>query len=271
MPSQFGKDLEQYKHTGWEDEYIDYKALKLILSRILEPGAIKDEVDGDFFQALEDEMEKVNRAFHEHASEIEAALDGVTDQKKRPSTAPGVGMSGLSIEGSGEPSSQTSAAEAAAARESRNEDARQSEKIFYDAYRTLGRLQTFVWINAKGFQKIMKKYDKRNSLRGTGLELLPEFEKRLEKEAFCSGKVSAAGTAKAAEAAQAAQRQRMPRKGSAGSAEAAQEAQAARAARFLRSPSPPARVTVASFTQPVLFSPLLTRPLCHPPSGGDAE
>ena len=189
MPSQFGKDLEQYKHTGWEDEYIDYKALKLILSRILEPGAIKDEVDGDFFQALEDEMEKVNRAFHEHASEIEAALDGVTDQKKRPSTAPGVGMSGLSIEGSGEPSSQTSAAEAAAARESRNEDARQSEKIFYDAYRTLGRLQTFVWINAKGFQKIMKKYDKRNSLRGTGLELLPEFEKRLEKEAFCSGKV----------------------------------------------------------------------------------
>ena len=39
-----------------------------------------------------------------------------------------------------------------------------------------------MWINAKGFQKIMKKYDKRNQLRGTGLELLPEFEKRLEKE-----------------------------------------------------------------------------------------
>ena len=59
----------------------------------------------------------------------------------------------------------------------------EAERKFFDSYRTLGRLQTFVWINAKGFQKIMKKYDKRNSLRGTGLELLPEFEKRLEKEA----------------------------------------------------------------------------------------
>ena len=37
-----------------------------------------------------------------------------------------------------------------------------------------------MWINQKGFQKIMKKYDKRNNLRGTGMELLPEFEKRLE-------------------------------------------------------------------------------------------
>ena len=69
------------------------------------------------------------------------------------------------------------------------EKQRHEEQRFYDAYRTLGRLQTFVWINQKGFQKIMKKYDKRNQLRGTGLELLPEFEKRLEKEAFCCGKV----------------------------------------------------------------------------------
>ena len=34
-----------------------------------------------------------------------------------------------------------------------------------------------------GFQKIMKKYDKRMGLRGSGMELGPEFEKRLEKEA----------------------------------------------------------------------------------------
>jgi hypothetical protein len=61
------------------------------------------------------------------------------------------------------------------------------EKQFYDAYRMLGRLQTYVWINTKGFQKIMKKYDKRQNLRGTMKELGPEFEARLEKEAFCSG------------------------------------------------------------------------------------
>jgi len=35
----------------------------------------------------------------------------------------------------------------------------------------------------------MKKYDKRQNLRGTGRELGPEFEHRLEKEAFCSGKL----------------------------------------------------------------------------------
>ena len=35
----------------------------------------------------------------------------------------------------------------------------------------------------------MKKYDKRQNLRGTGNELGPDFEKRLEKEAFCSGKL----------------------------------------------------------------------------------
>ena len=39
-----------------------------------------------------------------------------------------------------------------------------------------------MWINAKGFQKIMKKYDKHTRLRGTGHELGPLFDKRLEKE-----------------------------------------------------------------------------------------
>ena len=35
--------------------------------------------------------------------------------------------------------------------------AQEAERRFFDSYRTLGRLQTFVWINTKGFQKIMKK------------------------------------------------------------------------------------------------------------------
>ena len=79
-------------------------------------------------------------------------------------------------------------AKAAQARESQI-IAQEAERRFFDSYRTLGRLQTFVWINTKGFQKIMKKYDKRLELRGTGQELGPDFEKRLEKEAFCSGKL----------------------------------------------------------------------------------
>jgi hypothetical protein len=198
---KFGKDLEQYKHAGWENEYIDYRELKTILRKIEDPDAVKDEVDGEFFQALEDELEKVNRAFHEHASEIEAALDHTTRQPKSSSlpdaAAPSVDLSALTIDGASaaaaggsEPAAPRSReVETAAQREATTEEARQQEQTFYDAYRTLGRLQTFVWINAKGFQKIMKKYDKRNNLRGTGLELLPEFEKRLEKEAFACGKV----------------------------------------------------------------------------------
>lgn len=146
-------------------------------------------MDGEFFQALEDELEKVNSAFVEHASQIELAFDqlgsvhagsksglgsrGGSHASMAPATAPGTDEA------------LASSPSAAATADSE----RRKEQVFYDAYRTLGRLQTFVWINAKGFQKIMKKYDKRNELRGTGMELLPEFEKRLEREAFCSGKV----------------------------------------------------------------------------------
>jgi SPX domain protein involved in polyphosphate accumulation len=62
---KFGKDLEQYKVKGWEDAYIDYKGLKTILKRLEEENPDVDDIDSDFFQALEEELEKVNRVFHE--------------------------------------------------------------------------------------------------------------------------------------------------------------------------------------------------------------
>jgi len=194
---KFGKDLEQYKHPDWEEEYINYKLLKDILRKLEdvdEEGqmvASKDDVDGDFFQALEDELEKVNSAFVKHASQIETAFDQLGG-----SSGGGRSRASSSVMGSVDARLGASSSEAAAPADaappsaaSAAESECRKEQAFYDAYRTLGRLQTFVWINAKGFQKIMKKYDKRNRLRGTGLELLPEFEKRLEREAFCSGKV----------------------------------------------------------------------------------
>ena len=55
---KFGKDLQQYKLAGWEDDYLDYKGLKAILKK-LEDGVPREEVDGEFFQALEDDLEKV--------------------------------------------------------------------------------------------------------------------------------------------------------------------------------------------------------------------
>ena len=58
---KFGKDLQQYKLPGWEDDYLDYKGLKYILKK-LEEGVPREEVDGEFFQALEDDLEKARRA-----------------------------------------------------------------------------------------------------------------------------------------------------------------------------------------------------------------
>lgn len=178
---KFGKDLDQYKHHGWEDEYIDYKGLKNILRKLEDESP--EEVDAEFFQSLEDELEKVNRAFHEHALEIESALDSSTQQTPLASPGPPTRAS-VAVAGT-EGDCSDSAAKSAEG----HDETRTDEKVFYDAYRILGRLQTYVWINAKGFQKIMKKFDKRHQLRGTGRELLPQFEQRLAKEAFCSGKV----------------------------------------------------------------------------------
>ena len=161
---KFGKDLQQYRVAGWEADYIDYKGLKIILAQLAD-GTPRDEVDAEFFHALEESLENVNRAFLEKCAELEAALD---------KSSPGRSHSGSD--------SQADDAE-------RERESEVKQRVFYEAYRELGRLQTFVWINTKGFQKIMKKYDKRSQLRGTGRELGPEFEKRLEKESFCSGKL----------------------------------------------------------------------------------
>ena len=58
---KFGKDLQQYRLPGWEDDYLDYKGLKYILKK-LEEGVPREEVDGEFFQALEDDLEKASWA-----------------------------------------------------------------------------------------------------------------------------------------------------------------------------------------------------------------
>eukprot|EP00325_Prymnesiales_sp_UTEX-LB-985_P030812 CAMPEP_0174728156 /NCGR_PEP_ID=MMETSP1094-20130205/51212_1 /TAXON_ID=156173 /ORGANISM="Chrysochromulina brevifilum, Strain UTEX LB 985" /LENGTH=87 /DNA_ID=CAMNT_0015930023 /DNA_START=96 /DNA_END=356 /DNA_ORIENTATION=+ len=80
---KFGKDLEQYKQAGWEEEYMNYSMLKLILRKLDEADEngnkpSKDDIDAEFFMALEDELEKVNSAFVEHASQIEQAFDSVS-------------------------------------------------------------------------------------------------------------------------------------------------------------------------------------------------
>ena len=200
---KFGKDLQQYRAPGWEDDYIDYKELKLILKRLEDDDATKDEVDAEFFQALEDNLEKVNRAFLEKCQHLEAVLDQTPVGRERwsakePSSRASGGSGGpgtprhpgtpaslasLSLgphssgaadrSGGGVPSPKPARLKATLLGDGREGDAaaaaaeieaKLAEREFYEAYRMLGRLQTYVWINTKGFQKIMKKYDKRMEL-----------------------------------------------------------------------------------------------------------
>ena len=159
---KFGKDLQQYTSAGWEEDYIDYKGLKLILKQLTdEPPTPREEVDASFFLALEENLEKVNDAFLTRCAELEAALD-VTSRGR--SVSASVPPSRCESEAHADaPSADEAprtpppeprevidpAVKMMAEHEARKRhEARHAE--FFEAYKTLGRLQTFVWINTKG-------------------------------------------------------------------------------------------------------------------------
>ena len=77
---------------------------------------------------------QVNRAFLERCNEIEATFEMSREKSAPASTA---------AEG------ETSETTAAGDRAEEIERDRQQGVVYYEAYRTLGRLQTFVWINTK--------------------------------------------------------------------------------------------------------------------------
>ena len=58
-------------------------------------------------------------------------------------------------------------------------------------YRTLGQLQSYVWLNHQAFSKIMKKYDKHCGYRSTDMAKSADFDARLEQEAFKSKRLDA--------------------------------------------------------------------------------
>jgi SPX domain protein involved in polyphosphate accumulation len=42
---KFGKDLEQYKHPEWEDEYMNYQMLKDILRKLESQAKVRLDCD----------------------------------------------------------------------------------------------------------------------------------------------------------------------------------------------------------------------------------
>eukprot|EP00656_Telonema_subtile_P024040 TRINITY_DN2580_c0_g1_i4.p1 TRINITY_DN2580_c0_g1~~TRINITY_DN2580_c0_g1_i4.p1 ORF type:complete len:304 (-),score=79.16 TRINITY_DN2580_c0_g1_i4:45-956(-) len=150
---KFGKDLGSNKKEEWGDHYLRYHEMKRCLDR--GPG---DEVLADFEKLYEDSLDTVNTFFDEKITEYDTALTKF---------------------------------EQAAERSDKGEYVPE-ERTFFHTFKEVTDLQTYIWLNATGFRKIAKKFDKRMNLRGTGSETQPEMEARLVKEPFmCSGRLEA--------------------------------------------------------------------------------
>ncbi|KAK7060213.1 phosphate system positive regulatory protein pho81 [Paramarasmius palmivorus] len=194
----FGKHIQSHQVPGWSPYYLDYKSLKKIISSLeahrpaseaaalalgLRPGDIlnqessasstttspsspqshldnlppplfpsseRDEDRGPEFQAhkaafffkLERELEKINTFYLQKEAELKLRLETLLSKRRA------AAMRGLpdNIEGTTETHVEWSAV----------------EEGFRLLERDLGKLQQFVEINATGFRKILKKFDKRS-------------------------------------------------------------------------------------------------------------
>ncbi|KAG8461367.1 hypothetical protein KFE25_010554 [Diacronema lutheri] len=170
---KFMQELQSYVQPGWEEDYIDYERLKLLLKEHggekeggVRVNTDKDKLDAEFFPVLENELDKVNEAFVRKCDYFESVVHSYHPQ----------GPQGT-VQLSGD--SETSEAKAAPrpAKHVTHED-------YWTAFKDLGKMTTYVWINRQGFFKIMKKYDKVCALTNTGRELGPDFERRLDHEVF---------------------------------------------------------------------------------------
>jgi SPX domain protein involved in polyphosphate accumulation len=146
---KFGKDLALNMVAKWEVYYIDYESLKLILHK-----GQTTEIKVEFRSRLAVELEKVSGFHLKQVAEFEAKIEG---RKNRAAASP--------------------------------EDAYTASDSHYEVFRDLSDLKTFGWINAEGFRKIMKKFDKMMSLRGTDDQEAPAFEATLRELPFMSAQI----------------------------------------------------------------------------------
>jgi len=166
---KFAKELQSYVQPGWEEDYMDYSQLKQILKNHggeKQDGGVranfdKDKLDAEFFPVLEKELDKVNEAFVKKCDHFEQVVHNFKPEGPTQTKA-------------------LSEAEGDAVEKA----PRISNEQYWTAFKDLGKMTTYVWINRQGFFKIMKKYDKVCGLLGSGRELGPEFERRLDHEVF---------------------------------------------------------------------------------------
>jgi SPX domain protein involved in polyphosphate accumulation len=153
---KFAKDLASSIIAEWSDDYIDYKRLKTVLASCVEAGTGPEGAD-TFHDAVEQELEKVNRFYVEKTKEYETTVVGLAPPSTQTSPPPPP-----------PPANSTPGGSRPAALIKGGVDDHDKLVQLNVVYRRLGQLQNYVWINAQGFSKIMKKFDKRFALRGTG-------------------------------------------------------------------------------------------------------
>lgn len=160
---KFMKELQTYIQPGWEEDYIDYERLKLILKENggekeggVRVNTDKEQLDAEFFPVLENELDKVNEAFVRKCDHFESIVQSYEPHGPQVTVMPRPGQPPVG---------------------------RVTQEEYWTNFKDLGKMTTYVWINRQGFFKIMKKYDKVCGLV-SGRELGPDFERRLDHEVF---------------------------------------------------------------------------------------
>ena len=199
---KFGRDLESSMVQEWKDGYCDYNALKLMLKAITGPASSNAAADHtSFFLKVEDELQKVNQFYLKTLSKVEEKLRPEADAGAATSSMapPSPGSPGIPLGGSlgggsaarAAPSAPNAAPSAPLRGPSPVARGCVTEGDLLKVYRTLGQLQSYVWLNHQAFSKIMKKYDKHCGYRSTDMAKSADFDARLEQEAFKSKRLDA--------------------------------------------------------------------------------
>jgi ribose-phosphate pyrophosphokinase len=157
---KFSKDLSLNVVERWSQYYIDYAKLKSLLTKGAEvvqtQGPYSDEVNAakaQFKTAIDQELKKINSFYYAQTAQFR---EEVENRKKRARSG-----------------SMTADFEVSSSH--------------YDVFRDLNDIQKYLYINAEGFRKIMKKYDKRFGLRGTEHVEGEAFEATLAEQPFVTG------------------------------------------------------------------------------------
>ncbi|KAL7747231.1 Glycerophosphocholine phosphodiesterase [Sorochytrium milnesiophthora] len=140
---KFGKQLARLQHPAWERHYIAYKALKQKISAFLKADAQVDDLEADFYYAIDREVEKVHSFLQYKRAEIERRLL-ILEEKNKLTLAGTAGIDDEDVLPGSDVATDTALARA-----------------LLELHGHLFQLHRYLQLNREGFRKIMKKYHKR--------------------------------------------------------------------------------------------------------------